>query len=892
MQPTGEVFESTEPQIADVERQRIEQSRNGTANWRRWGPYLSERQWGTVREDYSPFGTAWDYLTHDQARSRAYRWGEDGIAGFCDDRQLLCMSIALWNGRDPILKERLFGLTNEEGNHGEDVKELYYYLDAIPSYAYARMLYKLPQAAYPYEWLIEENGRRRGLPAEEFELIDTGIFDDDEYFDVEIEYAKADADDVLMRVTVHNRGAEEASIHILPQIWFRNVWSWSSGVKRPSLTAGGNGVVRAQHEELGTYSIAFDAPDRLLFCDNESNMSRLFGVSGANGYYKDAFHEYVVHGRTDAVNPASEGTKAGGLYLRTIPPGGNTTVRVRLQAGEPRSDSFIGFDDVVTRRIAEAEAFYAALQKDTVGEDTRRIQRQAFAGMLWSKQFYDFNVRQWLNGDPLQPAPPEDRKHARNGDWAHLIVADIIAMPDKWEYPWFAAWDLAFHCVTHSLIDPDFAKEQLLLLCQVRLMHPNGQLPAYEWAFGDVNPPVHAWAAMRVFENDRDQSGGTADYEFLKRIFHKLLLNFTWWVNRKDPLGLNIFEGGFLGLDNIGVFDSSQPLPTGGYLEQSDGTAWMAMFCLDMMQMSIELSRHDPVYQDMSVKFLDHFLHIARAMTDIGQEGIGLWDDEDNFFYSVLAMPSGRKIPLRLRSIVGLIPLLAVTCVEAEIIDEMPELWSKFELYRERRADLVKLVSRWNEPAAQGHRLFALTRAYRMTKLLQRMLDETEFLSPYGVRALSRNYLDDPYDFEYHGVHHGVKYEPGESGSGMFGGNSNWRGPVWMPINYLLIENLRRFHLFYGDGLKVECPTGSGVMLTLNEVADELRRRVLGIFLRGADGRRPVFGGHDKFQTDPHFNDYLLFYEYFHGDNGRGCGASHQTGWTALIANLISEPGS
>jgi hypothetical protein len=877
------------PQIVDAERQRIEQSRNGTKNWRRWGPYVSERQWGTVREDYSPFGTAWDYLTHDQSRSRAYRWGEDGIAGFCDDQQFLCLSIALWNGRDPILKERLFGLTNQEGNHGEDVKELYYYLDAVPSYAYAGMLYKLPQAAYPYEWLLEENARRRGTAAMEFELIDTGIFDGDKYFDIEIEYAKADADDVLMRVTVHNRGAEPASIHILPQLWFRNIWSWAPGVKKPLLKLQGDGLVLAQHDKLGIYAIEFEAPDRLLFCDNETNFARLFGTGGTQGYCKDAFHEYVVHGRSETVNPASEGTKACGLYVRTIAARGSTTIRLRLRAGESRVDGFFGFDGIVAQRLKEANSFYADLQKDIADEDIRRIQRQAFAGMLWNKQFYDFNVLEWLNGDPLQPAPPEGRKHGRNCNWTHLIAADVIAMPDKWEYPWFAAWDLAFHCVTLSLIDPDFAKAQLLLLCEVRLMHPNGQLPAYEWAFGDVNPPVHAWAAMRVFENDRNRTGGNGDYEFLQRIFHKLLLNFTWWVNRKDPQGLNIFEGGFLGLDNIGVFDRSRPLPTGGYIEQSDGTAWMAMFCLNMLRMSFELSRYDPAYEDMAIKFLDHFLHIAGAMTDMGKKGIGLWDDQDNFFYDVLSMPCGTKIPLRLRSMVGLIPLFAVGSIEENAVDDMPELWHKFEVYRERRPDLVGQVSRWNEAGAQGRRLISLARVFRMTKILRRMLDESEFLSPYGVRALSRSYLDHPYDFEYDGVHYRVKYEPGESESGVFGGNSNWRGPVWMPVNYLLIENLRRFYLFYGDGLKIECPTGSGVMLTLNEIADELCRRLLKLFLRGPDGRRPVFGPYEKFQTDPHFKDYILFHEYFHGDNGRGCGASHQTGWTGLIANLISQ---
>jgi hypothetical protein len=888
-QVTDRVTDQVTAQILDDEKRRIEESRSGVKDWRRWGPYVSERQWGTVREDYSPYGTAWDYLSHDQARSRAYRWGEDGIAGFCDNQQLLCLSVALWNGRDPILKERLFGLTNEEGNHGEDVKELYYYLDGVPSYAYARMLYKLPQAPYPYERLIQENARRRGSNAMEFELIDTGVFDEDRYFDVEVEYAKADCDDVLMRITVHNRGPEQASIHVLPQAWFRDVWSWSPGVNKPSMKEKGDGLVLAQHDQLGAYCIQFEAPDRLLFCDNESNFARLFGVPSAQGYFKDAFHEYVIHGHAEAVNPAGQGTKVAGLYVRGVPPGGSIAVRVRLCAQNNRTDGFAGFDEIFTSRIAQADAFYAALQKAIPDEDMRRIQRQAFAGLLWSKQFYYFHVAQWLDGDPLQPPPPQSREHGRNSGWRHLLAGDVISMPDKWEYPWFAAWDLAFHCVTLSLIDPDFAKEQLLLLCEVRLMHPNGQLPAYEWAFSDVNPPVHAWAAMRVFENDRNQRGGPGDLNFLERIFHKLLLNFTWWVNRKDPQGLNIFEGGFLGLDNIGVFDRSRPLPTGGFIEQSDGTAWMAMFCLNMLRVSVELSTRDSVYEDMILKFLDHFLHIARAMTDMGKEGIGLWDDEDNFFYDVLCMPSEEKIPLRLRSMVGLIPLFAVGVVEQDVIDKLPELWRRIELFRQHRAGLVKLVSRWNEGGNKGRRLFSVVRAFRMTKLLRRMLDESEFLSPYGVRALSRSYFDRPYDFEYNGVHYRVKYEPGESESALFGGNSNWRGPVWMPVNYLLIENLRRFYRFYGDGLTIECPTGSGRMMTLKQIADELCRRLVSLFRRGTDGRRPVFGNYEKFQVDPHFKDYLLFHEYFHGDNGRGCGASHQTGWTALVANLIDQ---
>jgi hypothetical protein len=651
----------------------------------------------------------------------------------------------------------------------------------------------------------------------------------------------------------------------------------------------GNGEVLAQHDELGDYSIQFESPDHLLFCENETNFARLFGSGTAPGPFKDAFHDYLVHGRTDAVSAAGEGTKAAALYLRTIPPQGSITTRLRLRSAELGGDAFAGFDEIIAQRIAEADTFYSDLQKDIADEDMRRVQRQAFAGMLWNKQLYYFNIREWLDGDPLQPPPPESRKHGRNRDWRHFLAEDIMSVPDKWEYPWFAAWDLAFHCVTLSLIDPDFAKEQLVLLCDVRLMNPNGELPAYEWAFSDVNPPVHAWAAMRVFENDRRQSGGAGDLEFLERVFHKLFLNFTWWVNRKDPQGLNIFEGGFLGLDNIGVFDRSRPLPTGGYIEESDGTAWMAMFCLNMLRMSIELHRRDSVYEDMAIKFLDHFLQIARAMADLGTAGIGLWDDRDSFFYDVLSMPSGSKIPMRVRSMVGLIPLYAVGVIEQDVIQEMPEFWRRCESYRTRWPESVKLVSRWYEQGAEGRRLFALVRTFRMTMILRRMLDEAEFLSPYGVRALSRVYLDHPYDFEYNGAHYGVKYEPAESDGSLFGGNSNWRGPIWMPVNYLIIENMRRFHQFYGDALKIECPTGSGVMLSLDEIADELSHRLIKLFLRGADGRRPVYGHYDKFQTDPHFKDYVLFHEYFDGDNGRGCGASHQTGWTGLVANLISE---
>ena len=876
-------------QAMDPEKLRIEQSRQGTKHWRRWGPYLSERQWGTVREDYSPGGTAWEYLSHDQARSRAYRWGEDGIAGFSDDRQLLCLSIALWNGRDPILKERLFGLTNSEGNHGEDVKELYYYLDAVPSYAYARALYKLPQAAYPYEWLMEENARRRGSSAMEFELIDTGLFDEDKYFDVEIEYAKADAEDVLMRLTVHNRGPEQASIHVLPQIWFRNIWSWSEGVKRPLLQEQRGSRVRVQHEQLGVYAIAFEAADRLLFCENETNFARVFGVSSAHGYCKDAFHDYVIHGRSEAVNPAGEGTKAAGLYQRAIPPRGSTTIRVRLRAGEPRMDSFIGFDDIVTQRKGEADAFYVALQKEIADEDMRRIQRQAFAGMLWNKQFYYFNVRRWLNGDPDQPPPPEGHKHGRNNGWAHVIAGDIMSMPDKWEYPWFAAWDLAFHCATLSLIDPDFAKAQLLLLCEVWLMHPNGQLPAYEWAFGDVNPPVHAWATWRVFQIDRKQRGDAGDLAFLERVFHKLMLNFTWWVNRKDAEGRNVFQGGFLGLDNIGVFDRSSQLPTGGHIDQADGTSWMAMYALNLMRIALELAQHNRVYEDVATKFFEHFLHIAEAMSHIGgaEGGIGLWDDEDKFFYDVLHLPDGSMQPLKVRSMVGLIPLFAVETLEPELLEKLPDFKGRLEWFLSNRPKLCSLVSHWNVEGRGHRRLLSLLRGHRMKKLLKRLLDETEFLSPYGVRALSRAHEHSPYIYRHNGMDLTVGYQPAESDSGLFGGNSNWRGPIWFPVNFLIIEALQKFHHYYGDDFRIECPTASGRLATLNDVANELAARLTRLFLADAEGHRPVHSMNERTFKNPHFRDYVLFYEYFHGDTGRGVGAAHQTGWTGLVAKLL-----
>jgi hypothetical protein len=873
----------------DPERLRLVAMRDGTQDWRGWGPYVSERQWGTVREDYSEGGTAWDYFTHDHARSRAYRWGEDGIAGFCDDRQLLCLSLALWNGKDPILKERLFGLTNSQGNHGEDVKELYYYLDAVPSHAYQKMLYKLCQAAYPYQHLIDENARRRGTSAREFELIDTGLFDQSRYFDVEVEYAKATPTDILMCVTVHNRGPDTAPIHILPQAWFRNEWSWDDDYARPEMREETRGEVVGDHDQLGHFALCFEAQDRLIFCDNDTNVAKVFGAVAQPGYFKDGVNEFIVHGREEAVNPAGSGTKVAGVYHRVVPAGGAVVVRVRLQLGAAEKPDFAGFDAIMEQRRQEADAFYAVLQARIADADMRLVQRQAFAGMLWSKQFYNFDVAEWLDGDPRQPPPPPRRKTGRNSAWRHLNAADIISMPDKWEYPWFAAWDLGFQCVSLSLIDPEFAKSQLLLLCQVWMMHPNGELPAYEWAFGDVNPPVQAWAALRVYENDRRQNGGTGDIAFLKRIFHKLLLNFTWWVNRKDEQGLNIFEGGFLGLDNIGIFDRSAPLPTGGYIQQSDGTAWMAMYCLNLMDIALELSQHDPVYDDMAAKFVEHVLYIAEAMTGRRGSGIGLWDETDNFYYDKLCMPDGTSFPMRIRSMVGLIPLFAVSVVDGALLRQLPGFGERLRYFHEQRSDLAALISRWSEPGADGRHLLSITRVFRMTKMLERMLDENEFLSPHGVRALSRYYLDHPYEFDYRGQQYRMKYLPAESDSGLFGGNSNWRGPIWMPMNFLIVESLRRFYSYYGGDFLIECPVGSGHSLTLDKVADHLSRRLVGLFLRDGDGRRPVFGDCAIFQTDPHFRDLILFHEYFDGDTGRGVGAGHQTGWTGLVANLIDQ---
>ena len=873
------------PAKTNPEGERLEEADARRQPWRKWGPYVSERQWGTVREDYSADGDAWNYLPHDHARSRAYRWGEDGIGGFCDAKQRLCLAVALWNGKDPILKERMFGLSNREGNHGEDVKELYYYLDAVPTYSYARMLYKYPQAAFPYDLLVQENARRdRRQP--EFEIIDTGIFDADRYFDVDIEYAKAGADDILLRLTISNRGPDEAAIHVLPQVWFRNTWSWVTDGPKPSLERAGDDVV-VNHETLGAYVIHFDGPDEIKFCENETNVAKLFGSEETGHLCKDGFHDYLVAGRKDAVG-SHKGTKAAGIYRRTIAAGDSITIRVRLSPGLPKPAPFADFEQIFGLRKSEADAFYAELQGKVLDEDLRRIQRQAFAGVLWSKQYFYYDVTEWLDGDPAEPKPPRSRLTGRNHEWVHATMEDVVSMPDKWEFPWFAGWDWAFHLTTLAYLDLEDAKHQLILLGQSWYMHPNGQLPAYEWNFSDVNPPVQAWAALRLYDAER-QRNGKGDRKFLERVFTKLLLNFTWWVNRKDPRGLNVFEGGFLGMDNIGVFDRSAALPVDGMQVQSDGTSWMAMYSLNMLRIAIELAQEDDAYQDIATKFFEHFLMIGGAMTNLGGKGLSLWDDTDHFFYDWLVMSNGEATPLRVRSLVGLIPMFAVEVADMASLKNLPSFTRQRDWFLRYRPKLAALVSRWNTPGAEDRRLIAIMRAFRATKLLERLLDKNEFLSDYGIRSLSRYHLEHPYVFEAGNFRAEVKYVPAESDSDLFGGNSNWRGPIWMPINYLFIESLNKFHKFYGDDFRVECPVGSGQMLSLKEIADELRSRLINIFRRDEKGRRPVFGTYEKMQTDPHFKDYILFHEYYDGDNGRGLGASHQTGWSALVANMIAE---
>ena len=868
---------------------RLQQVRELGIPWKKWGPYVSERQWGTVREDYSETGNAWDYFTHDQARSRAYRWGEDGIAGISDDQQHLCFALALWNGRDPILKERLFGLTNGEGNHGEDVKEYYFYLDSTPTHSYMKYLYKYPQRAYPYVELLEAN-RRRGRAEMEYELIDTGVFDDDRYFDVFVEYAKYSPEELLIQISVCNRGPEAAPLHVLPTLWFRNTWSWvRNPPPKPMLRQIDPRTVTASHSILGDRYLHADRAVPWLFTENETNNERIFRTPNAAPYVKDGFDNAIVHGVTSAVNPRRMGTKAAAHYELSVPPGGTIALRLRLGPRQLTATEAFGpeFDSVLSAALREADAFYGRVIPAGVSADETAVMRQAFAGMLWSKQFYYYPVNKWLN-DQILPPDCQRRLATRNRQWIHLESVDVISMPDKWEYPWFAAWDLAFHCIVLARVDLDFAKGQLELITNQVYLHPSGQIPAYEWNFSDVNPPVHCRATWHVYLMDKS-ARGKGDRAFLERQFHKLLMNFTWWVNRKDTFGDNVFEGGFLGLDNIGIFDRSAPLPTGGLLEQADGTSWMAMFCLDMLTIALELALENPVYEDLACKFFEHFVYIAAAMDRIGVNADELWDEEDGFFYDVLRLPSGDARRLKVRSMVGLIPLFASAVLPDETLQRLPAFKERTEYFGRENAVLMSQISHPAEHGVGGRHLLAPFNAAKLRRVLLRMLDESEFLSPYGVRALSRYHRDHPYVVQVEGGTYRVDYEPAESSTGLFGGNSNWRGPIWMPVNMLIVQSLRRLYSYYGDAFTVECPTGSGHKMTLWQVADELARRLSSVFLRGPDGRRPVYGMTRKFQTDPHWRDLVLFYEFFHGDNGAGIGASHQTGWTGLVAWLIKS---
>jgi len=869
---------------------RLAESRERKKHWKRWGPYLSERAWGTVREDYSASGDAWEYFPHDHARSRAYRWNEDGLAGICDRRQLICFALALWNERDPILKERLFGLTGNEGNHGEDVKEYYFYLDNTPTHSYMKFLYKYPQLEYPYRQLVEEN-RSRGKNQPEYELLDSGVFHHNRYFDVFAEYAKGDVEDILIKLTVINRGVQSAPLHLLPTVWFRNTWSWGRDDGRPALRQV-PGAIELDHRTVGKRWLYFRDSPELLFTENETNTLRLYGLENRS-YVKDGINDYVVKGIRSAVSAESCGTKAAGHYRLEIAPGESISFRLRLtnlEFSHPSQSAFDDFDRVFSLRQREADEFYATVIPQNLSADAQNVMRQSFAGMLWSKQFYHYVIKTWLEGDPAHPSPPAARLKGRNREWPHLHNADVISMPDKWEYPWYAAWDLAFHCIALALVDADFAKEQLALLVREWYMHPNGQLPAYEWSFGDCNPPVHAWAAWRVYKIDKKRSG-KGDRAFLERLFHKLLVNFTWWVNRKDADGMNIFQGGFLGLDNIAVFDRSAPLPTGGHIEQSDGTSWMAMYTLNLLAISLELAREDPAYEDVASKFWEHFIYIAHAMSRCGRDGSGLWDEEDGFFYDVLKLPDGSKHPMRIRSMVGLIPLFAVENLEPELLERLPGFKRRLEWFIDNRPDLTGNVACMRTAGASERRLLSIAGRDQLRRILRFMLDEEEFLSPYGVRALSRYHLEHPYVFGVNGTEHRVDYQPAESTTGLYGGNSNWRGPVWFPVNFLLIESLQKFHYYLGDQFTVEFPTRSGNMLTLWQVSAELSRRLVSIFQRDLYGRRPVNADVEKFQSDPHWRDLIQFYEYFHGDNGKGLGASHQTGWTGVVAKLLQQSG-
>jgi hypothetical protein len=873
------------PGTLTAEELRLAEARAGVP-WRAWGPYLSERQWGTVREDYSDNEDAWSYFTHDQARSRAYRWGEDGIAGLSDDKQRLCLAVALWNERDPILKERLFGLTNAEGNHGEDVKEYYFYVDNLPTHSYQRYLYKYPQAEFPYDELVAVN-RSRSRYELEYELLDTGVFDDARYFDVEVEHAKAGPEDILCRITVHNRCSRDAALHVLPTLWFRNTWSWRAGEPKPRIARVGSAhpVVRAEHETAGVFYLYAEPDAALLFCENETNMARVFGAEPVTRFPKDGIGDHLVHG-TDTVNPDGEGTKVAAHVRLVVPAGGQaaTVVRLTREGPEILPTPLAGAEELITRRRAEADEFYAAITPPSVTDDARAVMRQALAGMLWSKQCYYFDVDQWLRERHLHPLRTPVRRGSRNESWFHMFNHDVVSMPDKWEYPWYAAWDLAFHCLPLAMVDPDFAQSQVDLMLSRGYLHPGGQMPAYEWNFGDVNPPVHAFAVLFL----QNLEAGL-DPSFLRESFSRLLLNFTWWVNRKDLSGNNVFEGGFLGLDNIGVFDRSAALPTGGRLEQADGTAWMAMFSQNMLELALALAEHDASYEEFVLKFVERFFWIAAAVDTVGEHPDEMWDEEDGFFYDVLRLPDGSGTRIKVRSLVGLLPICATTVIEPQLIEAYPRIAGQVRGFLERNQDLLANIADPLVPGVGGRRILSLVNRDKLQRILARMLDEERFLGPYGIRSISRWHLDHPYTFDVHGVAYQVRYEPAESTTAMFGGNSNWRGPVWFPINMLLIRALIAHYRYYGNDLKVECPTGSGKMMTLFEVAGELARRLVGTFLRDGDGHRPVYGGTRVFQDDPHWRDLVLFYEYFHGDNGAGLGASHQTGWTGLVARLIQS---
>jgi hypothetical protein len=890
-----------------AEHDRLDEARHQKAPWKKWGPYLSERQWGTVREDYSEGGDAWNYFSHDQARSRAYRWGEDGLAGICDDQQQLCFALTLWNGKDPILKERLFGLTNSESNHGEDVKEYYFYLDSTPTHSYMKFLYKYPQQEFPYSQLVETS-RCRSRTEFEYELLDTRIFDQDRYFDVFVEYAKASPEDILIQVTAYNRGPDTAELHILPTLWFRNHWSWQVGSARPEMErVNGNApasIIKASHPQLGDRYLCCEGDVPLLFTENETNTERIFGVPNHSPYVKDGINNYVVHGQQAAVNPNQKGTKAAAHYRLAVPSGECRVVRLRLSNSAPAQRAHGGngergkgkvsdaaqllgadFDNILEVRHKDADEFYATVIPASLDADHANVMRQALAGMLWSKQFYHYDVDKWLEERGSDPFKTARKAGPRNDHWHHMYNGDVISMPDKWEYPWYAAWDLAFHVLALTLVDPDFGKQQLKLMLRERYMHPNGQIPAYEWNFGDVNPPVHAWSTIFTYRLEKALKG-QGDTEWLKSVFQKLLLNFTWWVNRKDRFGRNVFEGGFLGLDNIGVFDRSAPLPTGGYLEQADGTAWMALYCQNMLEIAGELAMSDPDYGEMALKFVEHFLWIASAMSRLGDD-TGMWDEEDGFFYDVLRLPNGQAQRLKVRSMVGLLPLCAATTFDGAVMEKYPQLRERLRRFLDARPELRMAIHDPVKTGYAGRRLASILDETKLRRVLQKMLDENEFLSPYGLRSLSRFHADHPYTISVSGQEYRVSYLPAESDTGMFGGNSNWRGPIWMPVNILIIRALLQYYTYYGNAFLVECPTGSGRQMNLYQVAEELSRRLSAIFLRGSDGRRPVFGGSRQFQEDPHWRDCILFYEYFHGDNGAGLGANHQTGWTGVIARTM-----